>query len=643
VQPLSLSDEQQGLVGHADGHLFAEACPGAGKTRAIVARYLRRAAEEPRKGIALLSFTNAAIDEVRRRCGDRPDALKAPHFVGTFDSFINRFVSRPLYVRYYDKTPRFIESWQDSKHGSFRLPDMDRLPDFQLDWFMFDYAPEGQLRATLVDSWIPLLPARLLKNYIIANRTRLEDRAVIRCRTLVTRHGLLSCAASRAMATGLLQRPTFTQRFGQLLANRFSEVIVDEAQDCGPEELLILKLLKQYGVAMVAVADLDQSIFAFRRADPDGVRAFVGELGTPLALNGNYRSSPAICALNNRLRYGGRAETASGENASCELPVLLLEYRNQDEVAPAIDVLLAVHDRSRSETVFLAHRESDAQACAGVRSDRDSRSSNSVLGVAWAHAILRSGSSTSADRLRAVRMVEKTLRNAANVDDEDEAALEERWLRDAAYRLAASLDPAGSAAKAYAQKVRDYVKQIPWPVGIIPKDNLGTFLKAPPDSAWLTSDEDASAAVFPFATIHSVKGREFPTAVVVLPQNLRMDSAGQHVLDHWDQGIGSEARRVLYVGASRAQTLLILAVHADHADRVAELLKRDGVPYDLASLSAKPTGVAPENHRGSAGACSLMPAVLSALSPWLTTRLRSCRVGARCFRRQRVGFAGQDG
>ena len=42
-------------------------------------------------------------------------------------------------------------------------------------------------------------------------------------------------------------------------------------------------------------------------------------------------------------------------------------------------------------------------------------------------------------------------------------------------------------------------------------------------------------------------------------------------------------RRVLYVGASRAQTLLILAVHTDHANRVAGLLKRDGVLYDLVS------------------------------------------------------------
>ena len=586
MQLPSLSDEQQALVDHADGHLFAEACPGAGKTRAIVARHLRRISEEPRKGIALLSFTNAAIDEVKGRCGDMPDALKAPHFVGTFDSFINRFISRPLYVRFYGKTPRFIESWQDTRHGSFRLPDMGRLPGFQLDWFMFDYTPDDQLRAALRDDWIPLRSARQMESYVIANRTRLEQEAVAHCRRLVTRNGLLSCAASRAMATGLLQRPAFAQRFGQLLANRFSEVIVDEAQDCGPEELLILTLLKQYGVTITAVADLDQSIYAFRRADPDGVRAFIEGLATVLPLNGNYRSSPAICALNNSLRASGRTEAATGGNASCELPVLLLEYRKPDEVAAAVDAVLAMHNRSRGEVIFLAHREADAIACSGGRGDQDSRRSNDVLGIAWAYTVLRSGSSTAAERHEAIRRLEKTLRKVANIDDEDETALDERWLRDTAYCLAGALNPAGVAARDYAAQVREYMKQIPWPTGVTPKDNLGAALKAPQESAWPASDDDASAA-FPFATIHSAKGREFPTAVVVLPDKLRKDDDGKHALDHWDEGIPSEPRRVLYVGASRARTLLILAVHEDHANRVAGLLKRDGVLYDQVSLSAK--------------------------------------------------------
>lgn len=578
--PPPLSDEQKGLVDHAEGHLFAEACPGAGKTRAMVARYLRRATEEPRKGIALLSFTNAAIDEVKERCGDVPEVLKAPHFVGTFDAFINRFISRPLYVRYYGTTPRFIESWQDTRYGSFRFLDMDRLPDIQLDWFMFEFGPDGHLCATLVDDWIPAPRARSLRDYVAANRTRLQDRAVRCCRTLVTEHRLVSCGASRAMATGLLKRPAVAQRVGQLLSNRFSEVIIDEAQDCGPEELAILTVLKQHQATLVAVADPDQSIFGFRRADPGGVRTFTSELGTPLPLNGNYRSSPAICALNNSLRSGSRTETALGANGSCELPVLLLEYHKPHEVAAAVDAILAVHGRIRDEAIVLAYREADAQACAGAGNDRDAPNSNGVQGIAWAHTVLRSASSTGTDRLRAIRAVEKIIRGAANVDDEDEIALDERWLRDAAYRLAAGLDPSGSTAKAYAQKVREYVTHIPWPAGIIPRDNLGAFLKAPPDRTWPAPDEETRSGLS-FATIHSVKGREFATAAVVIPQNLRTDAGDQNVLDHWEHGQDTESRRVLYVGASRAQTLLILAVHAYHANRVAGLLKRDGVPYDL--------------------------------------------------------------
>jgi lantibiotic biosynthesis protein len=46
--------------------------------------------------------------------------------------------------------------------------------------------------------------------------------------------------------------------------------------------------------------------------------------------------------------------------------------------------------------MVLAHRESDAQACAGASNGRDTRSTHPISGVAWAHTILRSGSSAPA-------------------------------------------------------------------------------------------------------------------------------------------------------------------------------------------------------------------------------------------------------
>jgi DNA helicase II / ATP-dependent DNA helicase PcrA len=201
----ALSDEQRLLV-LADGDQFAEACPGAGKTRAIVARFLRRTEAEPRKGIGLLSFTKAAITEVKARCADQPEALKAPNFVGTFDGFINQFITRPVYVQRCGKTPRFRESWQGLRDARFRLHDMDKLPDIELNWFNFD----GQLRAALNERRLPPQYINLLKPLISTRRQELEHRATIKCRALV-KVGIISSVASRALAVGYLWQPEMVE------------------------------------------------------------------------------------------------------------------------------------------------------------------------------------------------------------------------------------------------------------------------------------------------------------------------------------------------------------------------------------------------------------------------------------------------
>lgn len=573
MQPPDLSEQQWAFV-RANGNQFTEACPGAGKTRAIVARYLRRTDEEPRKGIGLLSFTTAAIEIATARCGSRTDALRAPHFVGTFDRFINRFITRPLYVQQYGRTPRFTETWHGVTRASFRIANMGGLPSLHLDWFDLD----PMLRATL-QRGCPTEIRRTLAPLIENRKGELEAEATKRCRSLVAT-GWLSCAASRALAAQYLSQTQHRQLLGTLLAARFSEVIVDETQDCGPEELLVLDLLLEYDVTVVAVADMDQSIFEFRRAEPIAVQGFTARLGTPLRFDDNYRSSPAICALNNSLRHGNQREMACGEHAACLTPVQLLGYQRFDQVAPAVKALITPHRLSRSDIMVLAYVESHARQCAGGRASKDEARSNAVLRIADAGTVLRDTSSSSRDRLRAVRAIEEVLRVVAQADDEAASSLDERWLRDTAVRLAVSLDPAGSMPKDYAALVRQYMQQITWPADISPRADLGAVLRAPTQDSWSEHAEPSSDA-FRAATIHSVKGREFPAVVVVLPKKLRADASGHHLLDHWENGTPSELRRVLYVGASRAQRLLILAVHTNHLDRVATLLKQHDVPYEL--------------------------------------------------------------
>ena len=60
----NLTPEQQSIVGH-DGSAFISACPGAGKTRCITERARKVLSDSSNgKGIAFLSFTNAAISEL---------------------------------------------------------------------------------------------------------------------------------------------------------------------------------------------------------------------------------------------------------------------------------------------------------------------------------------------------------------------------------------------------------------------------------------------------------------------------------------------------------------------------------------------------------------------------------------------------
>src|SRR5580658_9559522 len=89
-----LTPEQQRFASH-DAEAFVQACPGAGKTETVVSRLADLARTLPlRRGIAVLSFTNSAVEEFMERCAREGLAslLRHPGFVGTFDAFVRHFL-----------------------------------------------------------------------------------------------------------------------------------------------------------------------------------------------------------------------------------------------------------------------------------------------------------------------------------------------------------------------------------------------------------------------------------------------------------------------------------------------------------------------------------------------------------------------
>jgi len=89
------------------------ACPGSGKTTALLSKILILALKMPfqdGRGICVLTHTNVGINEIKKRLGDGADHLfRYPNFFGTIQTFVNRFLAIPGYKQEFGKGLQFID------------------------------------------------------------------------------------------------------------------------------------------------------------------------------------------------------------------------------------------------------------------------------------------------------------------------------------------------------------------------------------------------------------------------------------------------------------------------------------------------------------------------------------------------------
>lgn len=90
-----------------------QACPGSGKTTLIAAKLmiLSKKWKMKYRGICVLTHTNVACNEIRSRLQKDADGYKLlsyPHFIGTIQEFVNRFMGLP-YIRNRYEFTRFVE------------------------------------------------------------------------------------------------------------------------------------------------------------------------------------------------------------------------------------------------------------------------------------------------------------------------------------------------------------------------------------------------------------------------------------------------------------------------------------------------------------------------------------------------------
>jgi DNA helicase-2/ATP-dependent DNA helicase PcrA len=357
--PDALSPEQSRIL---DREIrVVEAGPGSGKTRAVVARYLVEARTQTH-GVALLSFTNAAVDEVRRRAGGSHELLRPPHFVGTIDSFLHRFIVTPRMIVKLKRPPTYLASWDDlPDHHRGRTVRLRGIPGAGIR--LRNFAPENFQIQLMTTSLNHTERAYLKAVDDLGRRSDLVEEARGSIRGYAKR-GIYDSSVARAIAAVAILRPDDSD-LPRRIARRFGLIIVDEAQDCDGAEMSILQELARH-TTVVLIADPDQAIYEFRGGRPDLFAAYrdAQPPAASMSLSVSHRSTSAICAAVSALRRVGRQPIRSASCAPC--PPIYVVVGKPDEQRVKFGGLLAQHSIATSDAVVLAHGWSTAVRIAGI-------------------------------------------------------------------------------------------------------------------------------------------------------------------------------------------------------------------------------------------------------------------------------------
>lgn len=521
----------------------------------------------------MISFTRVARDQIASRCrqAGRGDLVQAPHFIGTFDSFIWEFLVKPL--RPADPAPRLLESWSAVKapvEGMDRTVNLGQIPltvrvtndnvQETVDWDLLDRDTERTIAGS-------------------ARSPQQWEKAVLATRKTWCDRGYYTGHEARFLALRHLRSGKAPWLLPPVLS-RFAEVVLDEAQDCSKVDLAILELLHHAGMPLVLVGDPDQAIYAWRGAEPKALGEFVQRIAaTTIPLTGNRRSSQIICRIAATLRAGSRpADTAVIRHDT--LPVAVFPTRfaargsNHVHAASGRAVAEVFRDHARAHEIPLqqclltAHRYATLPGMT-----RERPNTNALTSLAWAHTVTHTPTAAPSQLARACSHAARVL---LGYWFPDETGSPERIctsldipigrLNRTAFAFLYSLP---APHKGWAADVWQAMKTWPPLPGASPAGGKGR-LGGTPTLTVATADTGMRAAI-----VHQVKGDEADAVLLFLP-----DAGTAH---RWATGdpTTDELLRIWYVALTRARRLAALAIPEDEAQPLAQLLRAHQVPIEI--------------------------------------------------------------
>ena len=586
--------DQKALIEHSGESLFATAVPGAGKTRTMAQRFIRLTNSsdpgEDYRGVAALSFTRVASEEIDKKVNIDGGNGVSPNFIGTIDSFLRRFLVIPMVKAKLGLVPDFRDEWTEFGELSY----------FEIPKGVFKNSYLKRASLAEVDLVNQKVPSVLLKKGGFYReglsreycRKKVLEKADERRKEL-NRRGYFDAFSARRVSNYILKKNSYG--LIDIIAARFREIILDEAQDCNSTDLLLLNSLHDRGVRLTLIGDLNQDIYKFRGSDAQKVREFcLQRQFKEITMKANFRSTPEICDLVSYLRYGDSVVDAPERPGEGNL-IKVFGYDDLSKVADLCDEIDAFDNGRATSTILAATHELVAEASRS-KSKKPvtviSKTKRILVGI----LLLLDAFGSPSQRMRGIRLIETgIIENCEFIDGTEisgRALFEEKALLHGGTTALIALHVAfgvkkclqdGGRRKAVLNQLIGILNE--W--GIRPKKAARLL---PSGQSWdeVLSSADRTSLNVDAQTIHASKGAEYDRVVLVLNKrssHSRYESKAEKLLNLLSENEDDEARRLFYVGASRARNELILAVDKQLQSELERLLMMNSITFERINLS----------------------------------------------------------
>lgn len=245
------------------------ACPGSGKTTVLLAKLKFLADRMPFEngsGICVLSHTNVAVDEIRKKLFDYTDKLfNYPNYIGTIQSFIDKFVTKPYLRNTVGRSVQVVGNLTYAQHMMNRIHNNSKYNKLK---FMIEKNLENSSQFSEQIDYVQALYIRddgslcveKQKRALAGPKTDSSIQFQKLIEDLLKYEGVIRYQDAYSYAR--IAVDALSETHTNLFSSRFKYVFVDEYQDCDSTQRdLISVLFNSMKCTIIKMGDPDQAIY----------------------------------------------------------------------------------------------------------------------------------------------------------------------------------------------------------------------------------------------------------------------------------------------------------------------------------------------------------------------------------------------